>query len=173
MEKDKLSKSLEDYLEAIYMVAQKKKTVRVKDLIKMLDVKTASVIGALKKLEQRGLVEHEHYGYIEMTPEGKKKAIRIYEKHTVLIRFLTEFLKVNNKTAEKDACLIEHCISDETFSKIIQLMRLLETEPGNIPSWLKELSAYMDSQNSTGSKISINTDQDTVINTHKHIKIEV
>ena len=44
MEKDKLSKSLEDYLEAIYMVAEKKKIVRVKDLIKMLDVNTASVI---------------------------------------------------------------------------------------------------------------------------------
>lgn len=143
MEKDKLSKSLEDYLEAVYMVAQKKKIVRVKDLIKKMDVKTASVIGALKKLEQRGLVEHEHYGYIELTPEGKKKAIRIYEKHTVLIRFLTEFLKVNEKTAEKDACLMEHCISDETFSKIIKLIRLLETEPGEIPSWFKELRAYM------------------------------
>ena len=158
MEKDKLSKSLEDYLEAIYMVAQKKKTVRVKDLIKMLDVKTASVIGALKKLEQRGLVEHEHYGYIEMTPEGKKKAIRIYEKHTVLIRFLTEFLKVNNKTAEKDACLIEHCISDETFSKIIQLMRLLETSPDQISLWLKELSTYMDTNKSMNSGPDIDAD---------------
>jgi DtxR family Mn-dependent transcriptional regulator len=161
MEKDKLSKSLEDYLEAIYMVAQKKKIVRVKDLIKKLDVKTASVIGALKKLEQRGLVEHEHYGYIELTPEGKKKAIRIYEKHTVLMRFLTEFLKVNEKTAEKDACLMEHCISDETFSKVIQLIRLVETEPGKIPSWFKELTAYMDSDNSTGSNISINTDTES------------
>jgi DtxR family Mn-dependent transcriptional regulator len=161
MEKDRLSKSLEDYLEAVYMVAEKKRIVRVKDLIKMLDVKTASVIGALKKLEQRGLVEHEHYGYIELTPEGKKKAIRIYEKHTVLIRFLTEFLKVNKKTAEGDACLMEHCISDETFSKIIQLIRLLETEPGKIPSWFKELTAYMDSNNGTGSNISINTDTES------------
>jgi DtxR family Mn-dependent transcriptional regulator len=143
MENEKLSKSLEDYLEAIYMVARKKKIVRVKDLIKMLDVKTASVIGALKKLEQRGLVEHEHYGYIELTPEGEKKATRIYEKHTVLMRFLTGFLKVKEKTAEDDACLMEHCISDETFSKIIQLMRLLETAPDKIPSWFKELTAYM------------------------------
>ncbi|MGD2090868.1 MAG: metal-dependent transcriptional regulator [Candidatus Aminicenantes bacterium] len=158
MEKDKLSKSLEDYLEAIYMVSQKKKIVRVKNLIKMLNVKTASVIGALKKLEQRGLVEHEHYGYIELTPEGKKKAMRIYEKHTVLIRFLTKFLQVNEKTAEKDACLMEHCISDETFSKIIQLIRLVETEPGNIPSWFKELTAYMDSDDSKGSHINTDTE---------------
>ena len=159
MEKDKLSKSLEDYLEAIHMVAQKKKIVRVKDLIKMLDVKTASVIGALKKLEQRGLVEHEHYGYIELTPEGKKKALRIYEKHTVLIRFLTEFLKVNEKTAEKDACLIEHFISDETFSKIIQMIQVLETEPAKIPSWFKEFTAYMDSDTGSTGNINIKTDK--------------
>lgn len=146
---NKLSKSLEDYLEAIHVVAQKKKTVRVKDLIKMLDVKTASVIGALKKLEQRGLVEHEHYGYIELTPEGKKKAVRIYEKHAILMQFLTEFLKVNEKTAEDDACLIEHFISDETFSKIIQLIKLLESEPSKIPSWFRELRAYMDSDNAS------------------------
>ena len=156
MEKDKLSKSLEDYLEAVYMVAQKKKIVRVKDLIKKLDVKTASVIGALKKLEQKGLVEHEHYGYIELTPEGKKKAMRIYEKHTVLIRFLTDFLKVDNKIAEKDACLMEHYISDETFNKIIQLIQLVETEPVKLPSWFKELTAYMDSDNSKDSTLNVN-----------------
>ena len=161
MEKEKLSKSLEDYLEAIYVVAQSKKTVRVKDLIKKLDVKTASVIGALKKLEQRGLVEHEHYGYIELTDEGEKKATRIHEKHTILLRFLTEFLKVNEKTAEHDACLMEHCISDETFARMIQLIKLLETAPNKIPSWFKELTAYMDANNTTVSNISLNADRES------------
>jgi len=143
MAKEKLSKSLEDYLEAIYVVAQEKKIVRVKDLIKMLDVKTASVIGALKKLEGRGFVEHEHYGYIELTPEGEKEAVRIYEKHVVLLRFLTEILMVNKDTAEKDACLIEHCISEETFGKIIQLIRLLELSPDKIPSWFNDFKDFM------------------------------
>ena len=152
MESEKLSKSLEDYLEAIYVVGQDKKIVRVKDLIKMLDVKTASVIGALKKLEERGLVEHEHYGYIELTPQGEKRAVRIYEKHTVLQSFLTEFLKVNKETAEKDACLLEHCISDETFSKIIQLIRLVEASPDKIPLWFKDLNAYMSTDLSTEAK---------------------
>ena len=144
MEKKKLSKSLEDYLEAIYVVAQEKKIVRVKDLIKMLNVKTASVIGALKKLEQKGFVEHEHYGYIELTPEGEKRARRIFEMHTVLMKFLTDFLRVNEVIAEKDACLMEHCISEETFNKIIQLMRLLETSPDRLPTWFAELSTLMD-----------------------------
>jgi len=152
MELEKLSKSLEDYLEAIYVVAQEKKIVRVKDLIKMLDVKTASVIGALKKLEERQLVNHEHYGYIELTAEGEKHAVRVYEKHKVLLRFLTEFLKVNKETAEKDACLMEHCISEETFAKIIQLLRLLEVSPEKIPAWFAELKTYMNTGLNTNTK---------------------
>ena len=155
MEKKNLSKSLEDYLEAIFIVAREKKIVRVKDLIKMLKVKTASVIGALKKLEQKGFVEHEHYGYIELTPEGEKKAMRIYEKHTVLMKFLTDFLKVSEEIAEKDACLMEHCISEETFAKIIQLMRMLESSPDKIPSWFAELSTYMDAKPTVNPAVTL------------------
>ena len=140
---EKLSQSLEDYLEAIFVVSQKKKVVRVKDVVKMMNVKTASVIGALRKLVQKGFVEHEHYGYIDLTPAGIKKATRIYEKHKVLLRFLTDFLNVDHQVAEKDACLIEHFISDETFEKIIKLLQLLESEPNKIPIWLKGLKNYM------------------------------
>jgi DtxR family Mn-dependent transcriptional regulator len=155
MEKKKLSKSLEDYLEAIYVVAKEKRIVRVKDLIKMLNVKTASVIGALKKLEQKGYVEHEHYGYIELTPEGEKKALRIYEKHTMLMKFLTQFLKVNEEVAEGDACLMEHCVSEETFDKIMQLMRLFEISPDKVPTWFSETSTNMDSDEKMNPPVTL------------------
>ncbi len=143
---EKLSQSLEDYLETILVISQKKKVVRVKDVVQMLNVRTASVIGALKKLAEKGYVEHEHYGYIELTPTGTKKATRIYDKHQVLFRFFTDFLKVNKKTAERDACLFEHCISDETYGKIIELLRLLEAEPDKVPIWLQGLKEYMNAQ---------------------------
>ncbi len=143
---EKLSQSLEDYLEAIFMVSREKKIVRVKDLVKKLDVKTASVIGALKKLEQKGYVEHEHYGYIDLTPEGVIKATRIYEKHEVLYRFFTGFLNVAHETAEQDACRIEHCISDETFAKIIKLIKMIEAAPEKTPSWFEELRVYMSTE---------------------------
>lgn len=136
---EKLSQSLEDYLEAILIVSQEKKVVRVKDVVKMLKVKTASVIGALRKLEQKGFVEHEHYGYIELTAKGHKKATRLYEKHKVLHRFLTDFLNVDGKIANEDACLIEHCISDETYGKIIDLIKMVENEPERLPQWFEKL----------------------------------
>lgn len=84
---EKLSQSLEDYLESIYIISLDKKIARVKDLVNRLGVKSSSVIGALKKLGAKGFIEHEHYGHIELTDEGRKRAERLYERHTTLTRF--------------------------------------------------------------------------------------
>jgi len=132
-----LSQSLEDYLESIYMISQKQDTVRVKDLVERLKVRSASVIGALRKLEDKGYVEHEHYGYVELTETGKAEALRIYEKHRTLTRFLNHILGVSGDTAEKDACMIEHYISDVTYEKIIDFIHYIETSPSDHASWLQ------------------------------------
>ncbi len=132
-----LSQSLEDYLESIYMISQKQETVRVKDLVTRLNVRSASVIGALRKLEYKGFVEHEHYGHIKLTKTGKTEALKIYEKHLTLTRFLRQILGVSDDVAEKDACMIEHYISDITFEKIIDFIHYIETCPSDHASWLQ------------------------------------
>jgi len=117
-----LSKSLEDYLEAIYLISLDKNVVRVKSVVSKMDVKTASVIGALKKLEAKGYIEHERYGYIELTEEGEIRAANIYDKHSKLLYFLNKILGVREDIAEKDACNMEHYISDDTFEKLIEFI---------------------------------------------------
>ncbi len=119
-----LSKSLEDYLEAIYLISLDKNVVRVKSVVAKMDVKTASVIGALKKLEAKGYIEHERYGYIELTEEGKVRAANIYDKHSKLLYFLNKILGVREEIAEKDACNMEHYISDDTFEKLIEFIEI-------------------------------------------------
>lgn len=114
-----LSGSLEDYLEAVFIKASEKKIVRVKDITELLNVKTSSAIKAIKILEANGFLEHEHYGYIELTDKGRCEGEVIYAKHTTLRFFLTKMLGVSDATAEHDACLIEHCLSDETYSKLL------------------------------------------------------
>jgi len=153
---EKLSQSLEDYLETILIVSQEKKIVRVKDLVQRLKVKTASVIGALKKLEQKGFLEHEHYGYIDLTPEGKTVAASIYEKHLMLFRFLTEFLEIPSEAAEKDSCLIEHHISNQTFSRILALVQFIETYPEKTAAWLKEFKGFMKNEYQERSTLAEN-----------------
>jgi DtxR family Mn-dependent transcriptional regulator len=137
-----LSQSLEDYLESIYMISQTQETVRVKDLVKRLKVRSASVIGAVRKLEDKGFVEHEHYGHIELTEMGKAEALKIYEKHRTLTRFLREILGVDDDTAEKDACMIEHYISDITYEKIIDFIHYIETCPSDHASWLQSFKNH-------------------------------
>ena len=120
---ENLSQSLEDYLEAIYLIARDNKIVRVKGVVAKMNVKTASVIGALKKLEAKGYIEHERYGYIELTEKGENKAIKIFEKHSTLLHFLNDILGVDKTIAEKDACNMEHYISDETYEKLILFIK--------------------------------------------------
>jgi DtxR family Mn-dependent transcriptional regulator len=117
-----LTKSLEDYLETIKILTIGKKVVRVKDISELLNVKSASVVNALNILKERGYIKQEKYGYIELTEKGNKEAKRILKKHKIIFKFLTGILNVSEKSAEKDACKIEHVISKETFEKLIKFL---------------------------------------------------
>jgi DtxR family Mn-dependent transcriptional regulator len=137
-----LTPSLEDYLETIWMEGQKDKVVRVKNITRSMNVKTSSVIGALKNLSDRGLVVHEKYGYIELTAKGEQLAKQVYEKHTTLTKFLHEILGIEKEAAEKDACQIEHHVTKKTMEKIIKFIQFIESCPEGIPQWLSNFHFY-------------------------------
>jgi len=113
-----LSASLEDYLEAIFELDKSKRAVRVKDVAKKLGVTMPSVNGALKNLEARGLIEHEKYEYIELTESGFFHASKVASRHKLIFMFLRDFLDVDLKTAQIDACKIEHVLSSATIEKL-------------------------------------------------------
>ncbi len=121
------------------MISLEKKVVRVKDLVNMMNVKSSSVIGALKKLGAKGCIEHEHYGHIELTSGGVKRAERLYERHTTLTTFFRDILHVDEKTAEEDACRIEHDLTEETYSKIIKLLNYIISSSEKDPAWFSDM----------------------------------
>ncbi len=118
-----MTQSLEDYLEAIYLIIQKKKVARVKDISEQLDVKKPSVINAVKELETRNMVVHEKYGYIELTSLGQAEAAKIYDRHETLRSFLIKVLGLPEDVAEDDACKMEHVLSQQTFHKLKDFMK--------------------------------------------------
>ncbi|MBN1377032.1 metal-dependent transcriptional regulator [Candidatus Woesearchaeota archaeon] len=122
----KLTKSNEDYLEAIYLIGKEKKNVGVKDISVFLDISLPSVSEAMKKLNKKDLVKNERYGKIKLTEKGKKTARKVYDKHKTLLDFLTKILKVENKTALQEACLIEHFISSDTNKKLKNFVKKLK-----------------------------------------------
>ena len=122
-----LSNSMEDYLEAISTLKQKKDYVRVKDIAKEMKVRMPSVTGALKALTDRNLVRHEKYEYVELTEEGTKIAEEIKRRHNLISKFLTHILKIDPEIAEKDACKIEHSVSPITVERLIKLVESMDS----------------------------------------------
>jgi DtxR family Mn-dependent transcriptional regulator len=132
-----LSQSNEDYLEAILVIGLKKERVRVRDLAQQLEVKDPSVVTAIKKLAGEGLVRHESYRHVELTPQGFKLAQEIHNRHKLLFRFLHSFLGLDEDTAENDACAMEHWLSTQTIARIIHLLEFTEACPSDEePRWL-------------------------------------
>ncbi len=112
-----MSESLEDYLEAIHLLQKEKGRARVGEIARHLGVKGPSVTGAIAQLSRRGLVRHERYGGVELTPRGASLAGEILARHRTLARFLKEILEVSPDVAEREACRIEHAVSRDTWSR--------------------------------------------------------
>lgn len=118
MEDNDLTPSYEDYIEAIYDLALKGNgSVRSVDVANELGFSKASVARATKNLREQGYIEQERYGEITLTPKGEKYGRRVLERHQVLRGFLIDILGVDKKTANDEACELEHCISQDTMDK--------------------------------------------------------
>ena len=113
----KLHASGEDYLEAILVLQKKMGMVRPVDIARHMGFTKPSITHAITTLQAGGFVERDEGGFIHLTDVGREVAEKIYERHC----FFTEQLiaaGVDPKTAEADACRIEHIISDESFDRL-------------------------------------------------------
>ena len=107
----------EDYLEAILVLQNKMGMVRSVDVARYLKITKPSVSHAVAILRDGGFLTMDEDHFLHLTDVGREVAENIYERHC----FFTEQLiaaGVDPKTAEADACRIEHIISDESFSRL-------------------------------------------------------
>ncbi len=107
----------EDYLETILLLSRKSPFVRSIDIANELGYTKPSVSRAVGILKANGFITVAHDGQILLTEAGKAKANGVYERHTIIKKFFEDILKVDESIAEKDACKIEHIISDESYKK--------------------------------------------------------
>lgn len=112
-----MTQSLEDYLEAIYLLITDEGAACVRDVAHMLRVKMPSVVKAIHELKKLELVTQEPYSPIELTAKGRRLAKMVLGRHTLLCSFLQK-IGVSAKTADMDACRMEHILSAETLDKI-------------------------------------------------------
>jgi DtxR family Mn-dependent transcriptional regulator len=123
-----ISSNMEDYLETIHLLEQERRTVRIKDIAREMRITMPSVSSAVKNLENQGLVSHSRYDSVELTQKGTEIAEAVYKRHRVIKHFLSEVLGLASDIAEKDACRIEHNISEETLDKLIQFIGKMENK---------------------------------------------
>ena len=117
-----LTSSLEDYLETIFLLSQKSKSVRLTDVAEKLNVSKPSVNRAVKTLNDEGYLEHATYGDIMLTPIGESYAADVLRRHKLLKHFLMETLGVSEEVAENDACKMEHVMSPVTIDKLYEYL---------------------------------------------------
>lgn len=116
-----LQESGEMYLETVYVLS-KNGVVRSLDVAEYMGFSKPSVSRAVGLLKQGGYLLMDKDGYLTLTESGLDVAKKIYERHTLLSKFLVR-LGVDEETATEDACKMEHDISDESFSAIKEHVR--------------------------------------------------
>ena len=121
----KLQESGENYLETIFLLNQKNGSVRSIDVANELNFSKPSISRAMRILKEAGFILIEKNGQIQLTEAGYNRAKAIYERHCLIKDFLIKTLQISDDLADKDACRIEHVISDETFE---QMKRLFQKE---------------------------------------------
>ena len=134
-----LSATLEDYIEAIARLVSRDGAARAGDIAEALSVHKSTVTSALKGLSEKGLVNYHPYAAITLTPEGREVAQDVRARHEVVRRFLREVLRVDDRTAEANACRMEHVMDPEVLRRLASFAEFARNHPKAREEWLSRL----------------------------------
>jgi DtxR family Mn-dependent transcriptional regulator len=130
-----LSASMEDYLEAIFRLAAEKGAAKARDISRKLHVKAGSVTGALQALSKKDYINYAPYEVITLTSKGLEEARKIIRKHEILRDFFVNVLGIDEKTADKGACGLEHNIPQPIVDRLATFCEFVETCPRAGKDW--------------------------------------
>jgi Mn-dependent DtxR family transcriptional regulator len=119
---------VEDYIEVVYELIEKKGYARPVDIAEQLGVKSASVTSMLQKLHAMGLIVYERYRGLTLTSSGERLARSVQQKHLTILKFL-RILGIEEKTAKLDAEGIEHHLHNTTIDRISRFVQYVAQHP--------------------------------------------
>ena len=112
------NQSKEDYLKAVLTIRKQKGSCRSVDVAEHLQLTKASISRAVARLSKDGLLEKNYDGQLYLTEAGQKRADEVEERYELLYQIFLN-LGLSEEKADKDACNIEHCVSEETYEKLL------------------------------------------------------
>ncbi|MBR6253278.1 MAG: metal-dependent transcriptional regulator [Clostridia bacterium] len=113
-----ISKSLEEYVKAMYVLNRQNGEIRVTDVANKMNISKASVNKAVKNLKEEGMLDYEAYGDIKLTKEGEELAQKLLEAYDIGILFFRDVLGLEEEKAIENAESFKSAISDEAFNKL-------------------------------------------------------
>ncbi len=139
-----LSESLQDYLEAVFLLVQRHGVARMKDIASLVGVGKSSATGGVRTLAERGLVHHDPYQYVTLTPEGEAVGRDLVRRHRVLKTFLMRVLGVPEEEAERVGCKMEHAIKGRVLERFVRFLQFVERQAGPNGSLVGDFQAFCD-----------------------------
>lgn len=136
-----MSKKIEDYLEAIYVIIKRKGYARTTDVADCLEIKPSSVTEMFQKLDSKGFIEYRKYEGAVLTKSGYKIGEAIKGRHDALFNLL-KFLQIPDDIADKDACSMEHGLDPVTVIQVKKFVNFVNNCPKGKPDWLNHFKIF-------------------------------
>jgi DtxR family Mn-dependent transcriptional regulator len=128
-----LTRSVEDYLKAIYRLSPQGRPASTSEIAQRLELSPASVSGMVKRLSEQGLLEHAPYKGVQLTPEGRRAALRMLRRHRLIEAYLVAFLGYTWDTVHDEAERLEHAVSDTLVERMAAVLGHPAVDPHGDP----------------------------------------
>ena len=130
---DTLTRSVEDYLKAIYRLSPEGRPASTSEIARLLELSAPSVSGMVKRLSELGLLEHLPYKGVQLTAEGRRVALRMVRRHRLIESYLVEFLGYSWDTVHSEAERLEHAVSDTLVERMAAALGHPSVDPHGDP----------------------------------------
>lgn len=128
-----LSRSVEDYLKAIYSLTTEEQSASTSAIAAALDIQPASVTGMVKRMAEDGLLEHAPYRGVRLTGAGVAEALKVLRRHRILESYLCERLGFSWDDVHEEAERLEHAASDRLIEQMARALGFPSHDPHGAP----------------------------------------
>ncbi|HUQ15521.1 MAG TPA: metal-dependent transcriptional regulator [Gemmatimonadales bacterium] len=133
LQHETLTRSVEDYLKAIYRLSPRGRTASTSEIAQRLELSPASVSGMVKRLSEHGLLEHVPYKGVQLTADGRRAALRMLRRHRLIEAYLVAFLGYTWDTVHDEAERLEHAVSDTMVERMAAVLGNPAVDPHGDP----------------------------------------
>ena len=128
-----LTRSVEDYLKAIYQLSPEGRPASTSEIAGLLALSPPSVTGMIKRLSEHGLLEHVPYRGVQLTKAGRRAALRMVRRHRLIEAYLVEFLGYSWDTVHEEAERLEHAVSETMIERMASALGNPAVDPHGDP----------------------------------------